>query len=373
MTDTEANVDTALWEIEQQYWTSGEGFFRENLADPTLTVLPDGVLDRGQTLALIGRRGKPWSRVELAERHAVWPTPEVVVLSYRAAAWRGEGEPAYEARVSSVHVQREGEWRRVFHQQHATPPLLRWQQSAMLFRASRLTGAKVEGNDGPIGTVSDIYFDDERWGVRHLVVRTGDWLEGREVLLSPHQLLDGALGESPLRVTLTRDQVRDAPAADTDQPVSRHYEAALARYYRYPYYWTGPMLWGDAMYPGVAPLGVPTELGNGAPDATLDELRDAELEAARRCHLRSAEELRGYHVEASDGDAGKLVDVLIDVRSWSLSALIVDTHPWWFGGKVLLPPAAVQSIDWAGRAVRLGLSRDALKRQPAADGPTIGG
>jgi hypothetical protein len=31
----------------------------------------------------------------------------------------------------------------------------------------------------------DFYFDDQFWAVRFLVVRTGQWLAGRKVLLSP--------------------------------------------------------------------------------------------------------------------------------------------------------------------------------------------
>lgn len=388
----QANIDTAVWAIEQEYWTSPPGRLGNWLTEDALIVTPDGVQTREQALAAAGQQPR-WARVEIADRHAAWPAPDTAVLTYRLAAWPAEAGPPQEARVTSVRVLRDGEWRLAFHQQAPAQPSVRWQQRAMLYRASRLVGCKVEGNDGPIGTVADVYFDDERWGVRHLLVRTGDWHEPgtaarsgsspasapgpqaqrssshrREVLISPHQLLDGALGERPLRVTLTREQVRQAPAAETDQPVSRHYEAALARYYRYPYYWNGPMLWGDAMYPGIAPMGVPVELGlPQADDPALDEVRDEELQAARSTHLRSAEEVRGYHVQASDGDAGKVVDFLIDERSWVVSALVIDTHPWWFGGKAMVAPGAVQAIAWAERQVRLGMTRDALKRSPAPD------
>ena len=38
---------------------------------------------------------------------------------------------------------------------------------------------------GPIGDVKDLCFDDAAWAIRHLVVKTGSWLSGHQVLISP--------------------------------------------------------------------------------------------------------------------------------------------------------------------------------------------
>ncbi|MBC7538660.1 MAG: PRC-barrel domain-containing protein, partial [Bacteriovorax sp.] len=40
-------------------------------------------------------------------------------------------------------------------------------------------------DDETIGTVKDIYFDDERWAVRYLVIDTRVWLFEDLVLISP--------------------------------------------------------------------------------------------------------------------------------------------------------------------------------------------
>jgi hypothetical protein len=34
--------------------------------------------------------------------------------------------------------------------------------------------------------VKDFYFDDKTWAIRYLVADTGNWLTGRQVLLSPY-------------------------------------------------------------------------------------------------------------------------------------------------------------------------------------------
>ena len=48
-----------------------------------------------------------------------------------------------------------------------------------------LKGYSLMAADGEIGTITDVWFDDDRWTVRYLVVRTGGWLLGRKVLLAP--------------------------------------------------------------------------------------------------------------------------------------------------------------------------------------------
>jgi len=55
----------------------------------------------------------------------------------------------------------------------------------MLSRAKTLHGYKLNGLDGEIGKVKEFYFDDRHWTVRYLVADTGNWLTGRQVLISP--------------------------------------------------------------------------------------------------------------------------------------------------------------------------------------------
>ena len=57
--------------------------------------------------------------------------------------------------------------------------------NAPLHRLENLSGYHLQANDGEIGKVRQVYFDDERWIVRYFVVRTGSWLSRREVLVTP--------------------------------------------------------------------------------------------------------------------------------------------------------------------------------------------
>ena len=65
-------------------------------------------------------------------------------------------------------------------------------------------------------------------------------------------------------MTLTKKQVEESPSIDTDKPVSRQHEAYYHDYYGYPYYWSGPYLWGPMYYPQLPESPIKKELKNGA-------------------------------------------------------------------------------------------------------------
>ena len=55
----------------------------------------------------------------------------------------------------------------------------------MLTNAIDLKGFVIRATDGELGTVEELYFDDETWAIRYLTVETGGWLGDRQVLISP--------------------------------------------------------------------------------------------------------------------------------------------------------------------------------------------
>ncbi|NPT41676.1 PRC-barrel domain containing protein, partial [Paraburkholderia sp. 1N] len=99
----------------------------------------------------------------------------------------------------------------------------------MLRNIEFLQGSTVKASDGDVGTVTQVYFDDEAWGVRYLVVETGDWLRDRQVLISPYAVSHSDPGSSAVHVKLTRQQVRDSPNIDAHKPVSRQHEIQYLR------------------------------------------------------------------------------------------------------------------------------------------------
>lgn len=59
----------------------------------------------------------------------------------------------------------------------------------MLYKAKTLNGFKLNNDGKEIGRVKEFYFDDQHWTIRYLVADTGNWLVGRQVLISPYALI----------------------------------------------------------------------------------------------------------------------------------------------------------------------------------------
>ena len=75
----------------------------------------------------------------------------------------------------------------------------------------------------------------------------------------------------------------------------------------------------------------------------------------------------GFRVEAADGSIGKVDEATYDVGS---SYIVVDTGPWIFGKKVLLPAGMIDRIDTAHETVHVGLSKEQIKNAPEFDEST---
>ena len=109
------------------------------------------------------------------------------------------------------------------------------------------------------------------------------------------------------------------------KPVSRQHEADYLQYYGYPFYWEGPYLWGPAAYP----MGS-LQLSDTAADALKDRAREESLDS----HLRSTQEVSGYHLETIDGEIGHVDGFVIDIEAWAIRYVEVATRNWWPGKKV---------------------------------------
>ena len=87
--------------------------------------------------------------------------------------------------------------------------------------------------------------------------------------------------------------------------------------------------------------------------------------------LRSAREVTGYGIDASDGSIGHVEDLVAEEGTWAVRWLVVDTRNWLPGGrKVLVSPRWIAGIRWNENSVRVDLDRDSIKDSPVYD-PTM--
>ena len=72
----------------------------------------------------------------------------------------------------------------------------------------------------------------------------------------------------------------------------------------------------------------------------------------------------GYEVEATDGGIGKVDEDNAKVPN---DCLMVDTGPWIFGRKVVLPVGTVQRVDHQERKVWVDRTKEQIKNAPEYD------
>jgi hypothetical protein len=72
-------------------------------------------------------------------------------------------------------------------------------------------------------------------------------------------------------------------------------------------------------------------------------------------------DLVGYAVEALDGEIGQIEESHHEIGT---RYLVVDTGPWIFGKKVMLPAGLVQRVDVPNKRVYIGRTKDVIKKAP---------
>jgi uncharacterized protein (TIGR02271 family) len=92
---------------------------------------------------------------------------------------------------------------------------------------SSVIGSTAIGADGKLGTVGEVYLDDETGRPEWATVRTG--MFGTKESFVP--LAEADLSGSDLRLPYDKDKVKHAPHVDTDGHLSPAEEAELYRYY----------------------------------------------------------------------------------------------------------------------------------------------
>jgi hypothetical protein len=75
-------------------------------------------------------------------------------------------------------------------------------------------------------------------------------------------------------------------------------------------------------------------------------------------------DLVGYKVEATDGSIGKVDEATFEVGG---SYIVVDTGPWIFGKRVMLPAGVIERVDQAEETVFVSRTKDEIKNSPEFD------
>lgn len=226
----------------------------------------------------------------------------------------------------------------------------------------------LEATDGSIGDIKDFYFDDATWVVRYFVVEAGSWLFSRKVLISPMAIDKPNWAGKTLPLLISKDQVKNSPAIDTDKPVSRQHEIDYLSFYGYPFYWEGAHLWGGSITPyTVNPQNVeymPDQVTSFKANKVYEDLERQRHENVDP-NLRSCEAIIGYSIHGNDGEVGHVSELLVDEETWAIRYFVVKTGNWLGGHKLLISTDWIDELRWMDNSVSVSVSKQAIKDAPA--------
>lgn len=227
----------------------------------------------------------------------------------------------------------------------------------VLQQVNNLYGFTVRGTDGDIGRVRGIFFDDQDWAVRFVMVDTELSLNSRWMLIAATAMQPPLWEDKALPVALSRNEVAASPRLDEPG---------------------GPQPTPTSVYENQAPAGawaVATEAGARPVYSFAGRLVDshAVVRALRHAapewehssaQLLGAGEVMGYDIYARDGHVGRLMGLWASDVDWRLRFLAIDTREMAVNRPALVVMDRVQRIGWPQPRIYVDLDREDIQASP---------
>jgi uncharacterized protein YrrD len=226
----------------------------------------------------------------------------------------------------------------------------------MLRKFSDLIGYKIHATDDFIGKADDFIFDKRSWIIRYLVVDTRV-LFGKHVLLYTEAIDRPDWKHQEFLMNVTKEQVKNSPELDLQNPISPKDQRRLHTYYQWPGYMVPPFPVPAAGFP------LPVQ---------QEPLSESEFppQEEDNHHLHSLKTIKGYHLQTTDDELGHVDDFLIEDQQWVVRYLVIDTRNWLPGKHVLIAPEWTSYIAWEDHKVAVKFSKEAIKESPEYDPAT---
>lgn len=236
----------------------------------------------------------------------------------------------------------------------------------MLISLSQLQGYNLVAKDGPVGKVTDLFFDQENWRVRYVADKTSR-LWGKEVLLSIGAVEKTDWKEQQVLVGLAKDKVKDSPRVNLKSMITKKDERLLSDHYG----WAIP----------AAGLNSPTSLSTsagantGAGILVGSQLAGFGDENKRKIaqdknsagYLQSTHMVLGFKISTNNGDLGTVEDFIVDEADWSIRFMVIDTKGSHGKKKILLAPEWIDWISWRERHVLVNMEKEKIQGCPNFD------
>ncbi|SFE00545.1 hypothetical protein SAMN05216238_10739 [Lentibacillus persicus] len=76
-------------------------------------------------------------------------------------------------------------------------------------------------------------------------------------------------------------------------------------------------------------------------------------------------DLNTYHIEASDGQMGKVQDLYFDDEKWVVRYAVLDVRKWLPTRRILLSPASFTSIDTENQQINVKHDKETVRNSPS--------
>ena len=86
--------------------------------------------------------------------------------------------------------------------------------------------------------------------------------------------------------------------------------------------------------------------------------------------LHKTSKVTGYHLLATDGEAGHVDDFLVD-EAWKVRYLVVDTSNFIGGRSVLVSSDAITSVDSPNKLIQVKMTRAQIEKAPSVESADI--
>lgn len=210
----------------------------------------------------------------------------------------------------------------------------------MLMSTNSLLGSTVHAYEGAVGTIIDLLFDATEWTTRYFVVDPKEFLPGKWILVPPVALDQTCSPKQKLQVHCTRQEVGRIRPLTVDGLRSRREEDALYKHFEMHAVVSG----GIKLPRNYGIRCVPVHEGRVLTD------------------LHSFSELQSAAVEAVDGTAGTITDVLLEDQHWDEQLLVVGLQTE--EGRVAVPVTLAYPVLWEAKTVPVNTSLGAIRNAP---------
>ncbi len=218
----------------------------------------------------------------------------------------------------------------------------------MLLKTSELQRHIMEGTDGELGTISDIYFYKGQWLIRYLLLNASFETMEHGILISTYDVREIRHDKYVVKVNLDQQQIRNSPETDLSQPISRQHEVELLQYYGWPTDWLQEEH-------DINPVG---ELSGELQHQQAEEDENTGPE------LQSFNEIFDFfRIQANDAEIGRITDFIVNEETW-----LIEYAAAQFAGSptgyVLLAVDMIERVDWIEGHFYADASLDTIKGAP---------